>query len=316
MVADTRRVSLDWNDVRFFLAVARERTLVRAGVALGVDQTTVGRRLASLEEKLRVALFVRSSGGFELTACGERVVASAARMEQSALELSAQALCDASPFAGMVRIATSEWLAERFVLPGLREVQARHPGIEAVVLTGWDRVDLRGDEADLATRLVRPTDPRLAFRRLGELSLRLYASREYLARRGVPDSLAGHQLVAYEDAARTSGQAFTNVAADGGQVALRTNSGQTLVAAAVAGIGIAQLPRHVADATPDLVPVLRDREAWCTVWLVLPQAKRRIAAVRVISEAIHGSCKRSAASALPRPRALAGEVAGAPGSDP
>lgn len=300
MAVPNRVPVLDWNDVRFFLAVARERSFARAAVTLGVDQTTVGRRIASLEEKLSVSLFTRGSRGLELTIAGERVVASAERMEESALELSAQAVDPEAICRGVVRIATTEGLAERFVIPALRNVQLQHPNIEAILVTGWTCADLRRGEADVAVRLIRPTDPRLAFRKLAEFSFCLYASREYIAGHGLPDSLEGHQILGYEEAVRATGHAFANVATDGGRLAFQTNCGRILVAAAVAGLGIAQLPSYVGDGVPGLVPVLQKLETPQKVWLVLPQAKRRVAAVRVVIEAIRASFERNVECVRPR----------------
>jgi DNA-binding transcriptional LysR family regulator len=306
---DGRLVSLDWNDVRFFLAVARGGTLAKAARALGVDQTTVGRRIASLEEKLSAALFARSAGGFELTAAGRRALDSAVRMEEAALELPAQAVDDAAPCAGTVRIATTEGLAERFVIPAIREVQDHHPRLDVVLLTGWAQVDLRRGEADLAVRLPRPTDPRLALRKLADFSLRLYASREYIARRGAPASIEGHPLIGYEDAVRHGGHAFTSLALDGGRAALQVNSGRVLVAAALAGIGIAQLSCYVGDEIPELVPVLPAHDKAYSVWLVTPQAKRRVAAVRVVGDAIARSFEaRSGGADACKPAAPAAPV--------
>lgn len=302
MAAAKRSHGIDWNEVRFFLALARSRTLAKAALSLGVDQTTVGRRLASLEERLGVALFVRAPAGFELTAAGERFQRAASRMEEAAMELSAQTGGDEARCTGAVRVATSEGLAEHFVVPALRAVQLRHPGLVATVITGWTRVDLRRGEADLAVRLVRPTDPRLACRKLAELSLRLYVSRDYVARRGVPQTLEGHPLIGYEDAMRVGGHVFTSFSPQGGHVALQTNSGRVLVAAALAGLGITQLPCYVGGALPDLVPVLSDLDKPYRVWLVLPQAKRRIGAVRAVSEAIADVFKRAGASRRTEPR--------------
>src|SRR5581483_11055889 len=106
---------LDWNDVRFFLAVARSRTLARAAAALGVDQTTVGRRIGALESRLRVALFKRGAEGFQVSAAGKGVLRAAERMEEAALELRSQAAGERSETVATVRIATTESLAEAFV---------------------------------------------------------------------------------------------------------------------------------------------------------------------------------------------------------
>ena len=278
---------LDWNDVRFFLTVARERTLARAAAALRVDQTTVGRRIASLESKLRVALFLRSASGFQVSAAGTRVLVAAERMEEAALELTSGAAGEDPSSSGTVRVATTESLAEAFVIPAIQELRSRHPRVHVVVATSWSRVDLRKGEADLAVRLVRPTDPRLACRKLADFSLRLYASRAYVAEHGMPTTLDGQALIAYEDAVlSTARHPFANLPMDGGELALLSNSHRVLLAGASSGIGIVQMPSYVGDAYPDLVRVFGDVEEPYAVWLVVPQANRRIAAVRAVSEAI------------------------------
>src|SRR5262252_1177326 len=285
---------LDWNDVRFFLAVARRRTLARAAASLGVDQTTVGRRIASLESKLRLSLFTRSAGGFQVSRAGRRVLAAAERMEEAAHELGSRAAGEAAETVTTVRIATTESLAEAFVVPALRGLRSAHPRIHAVVTTGWAQVDLRKGEADLAVRLVRPTDPRLACRKLADFKLRLYASREYLAGRGMPTSLAGESLISYEDAlgARTR-HPFARLPMDGGEPVLLSNSHHVLVAGAASGLGIVQLPSFVGEAQADLVRVFPEVEEPYSVWLVLPQANRRIPAVRAASEVIAAAFRRS-----------------------
>jgi DNA-binding transcriptional LysR family regulator len=278
---------LDWNDVRFFLAVARGRTTARAAAALGVDQTTVGRRLASLESKLGVALFTRSAAGFQLSAAGARVLEAAERMELAALELASGAAPEEAATCGTVRIATTESLAEAFIVPALRELRARHAHVNVVIATGWSLVDLRKGEADLAVRLVRPTDPRLATRKLADFSLRLYASRRYVAEHGTPTTLDGHALLAYEDAVRSGARhPFANLPMDHGELAMLSNSHRVLLVGASSGLGIVQLPCYVGDAHPELVRVFPEVEERYSVWLVVPQTTRRIAAVRSVADAI------------------------------
>jgi DNA-binding transcriptional LysR family regulator len=164
------------------------------------------------------------------------------------------------------------------------------------VTTGFARVDLRKGEADLAVRLGRPTDPRLACRRLGDFALRLYASRDYVATHGMPATLDGRPLLAYEEAVRTGGRhPFANLPMERGELALLSNSHHVLVAGASSGLGIVQLPSFVGDEHPDLVRVLADAEEPYSVWLVVPQANRRIAAVRAVSEAIAEAFRRRVA---------------------
>jgi DNA-binding transcriptional LysR family regulator len=278
---------LDWNDVRFFLAVARERTLARAAVTLGVDQSTVGRRIASLESRLRVALFERSVVGFQVTAAGARVLEAASRMEEAALELTSEAADEEAVGAGTVRVATTDSLAETFLVPALRELRLRHPKVNVVVSTGWERVNLRKGEADLALRLVRPTDPKLACRKLADFSLRLYASRDYVAQRGMPTSLDGQALIAYEGAVRSGlRHPFVGLPMEGGELVLLSNSFRVLLGAAMSGLGIVQLPSYVGDTLPELVRVCTDREERYAVWLVVTQSNRRMAVIRAVGNAI------------------------------
>jgi DNA-binding transcriptional LysR family regulator len=278
---------LDWNDVRFFLAVARGRTLARAAAALGVDQTTVGRRIASLETRLQVALFKRSASGFQVTTPGTRVLEAASRMEEAALELTSEAADEGDVTGGTVRVATTDSLAETFLVPAARELRLRHPKVNVIISSGFARVDLRKGDADLAVRFVRPTDPRLACRKLADFSLRLYASREYVAQRGMPASLDGQALIAYEDAVRSGTRhPFAGLPMEGGELALLSNSFRVLLGAALSGLGIIQLPSYVGDELPELVRVFADREERYAVWLVVTQANRRVALIRAVSDAI------------------------------
>jgi DNA-binding transcriptional LysR family regulator len=279
--------SLDWNDVRFFLAVVRARTLAGAAVALGVDQTTVGRRLASLEGRFQVALFKRSAAGLQITAAGTRMLGAASRMEEAALELSSEAADEDGASAGTVRVATTDSIAETFLVPAVRELRLRHPKVTVIVMTSFARVDLRKGDADLAVRLVRPTDPKLAGRKLADFSLRLYASRGYVAERGMPTSLDGHALLAYEDAVRTSARhPFVGLPMDRGELVLLSNNFRVLLGAGLSGLGIVQLPSYLGDALSELVRVFPDREERCTAWLVVTESNRRVATIRAVSDAI------------------------------
>jgi len=293
---------LDWNDVRFFLAVARRRTLARAAKALGVDQTTVGRRIASLEAKLGVFLFKRSAGVFEPSRAGRGVLEAAERMEEAALELRSRAAGEEGVGPALVRVATTESLAESFVVPAVQALRSSKPRIQVMIMTAWAQVDLRKGEADLAVRLVRPTDPRLACRKLADFRLQLYASRGYLSGRSAPTTLAGESLIAYEDAVPPGTRhPFARLSMEGGTLAVLSNSHNVLVAAAAAGIGIVQLPSFVGNAHPDLVRVFPEVEEPYSVWLVLPQANRRIASVRAVSEAIAAAFRQGRGSAVRGP---------------
>jgi DNA-binding transcriptional LysR family regulator len=287
VVHKCRALVHDWDDVRYFLAVARAGTLARAARDLGVDQTTVGRRVAALEEAVGARLFDRASTGYVLTTAGARVVEAAEAMEASAGEVEARALGADARLAGTVRVATTESLAEHFIVGALTRVRAVHPEIDVVLATGWRSVSLLRREADVAVRLVRPNHPRLSGRRLASFALRLYAAPSYVAARGEPrGSLDGHDLLVYEEAlGGGSRKPLLGEAIDRARIALQANSATVLVRAAVEGLGIVELPSYVGDPHARLVRVLPERQVPCSVWLVLHQDLRRTARVRVVCEA-------------------------------
>src|SRR6266478_5651980 len=146
----------NWSDLRFFLELARTGTLAAAGRKLGVDNTTVGRRLSALERDLGSKLFSRTPDGLVLTAAGEAIRTAGEEMEQAVLRGEQRALGSDRKLSGLVRVATTEMLGELAVLPALRSVHERHPQIRIEVLTGAVRLDIARREADVALRYGRP----------------------------------------------------------------------------------------------------------------------------------------------------------------
>src|SRR2546426_6842307 len=146
----------DWRDLRFFLELARTGTLAAAGRKLGVDNTTVGRRLSALERDLGSKLFSRTPDGLVLTAAGEAIRTAGEEMEQAVLRGEQRVLGSDRKLSGLVRVATTEMLGELAVLPALRSVHERHPQIRVEVLTGAGRLDIARREADVALQYGRP----------------------------------------------------------------------------------------------------------------------------------------------------------------
>ena len=277
----------DWNDVRVFLAVARNGTVAKAAEALGVDQTTVGRRLASLEEELGSALVVRTRLGVRLTEAGQRILASSERRGKAAQDLAREAA--PAPLGGQVtvRVATTDTLADAFVVPAIASLRMKHPELRVSVRTGWELLDLRQGDADIALRLVRPKDARLACRKFSDFEIRFYASRDYVAREGAPDGLEGQPVIAYEVAARADGRhPFLPIARSKVDLRFTANSASLLVSAARVGIGIVPLPTFIGDAHDDLVRVLPEVRSEYAAWLVVPVSSRGSPQLRVVREAI------------------------------
>ena len=280
--------SVDWDDLRVFVAVARTARISVAARELGVEHTTVGRRLAVLERDLGVPLFHRTAGGYRLTPHGERALESALAMEQAALAVGARAREPSTAIRGRVRVAMLEEFASHWLAYHLPALRLRHPELELEVLTGIAPLDLSRGEADLAVRTPRPRKAGLAAVRLGRTAIGLYASNGLLA--GEPmhvvdtASLRGHALLVYTKPYRALQSApWLQPVLREATIAMRTNSTHSLLSAARAGAGVAVLPRIVARRYPDLVSVSDDLHVG-EHWLVTHPELRRDPKVRAVAE--------------------------------
>jgi DNA-binding transcriptional LysR family regulator len=275
----------DWEDIRTFLAVARAGTLAAAGRLLDVDYTTVGRRVRALEQQLGLTLFERVRDRYVLSEAAEGLRESAERMEDGALALERRALGSDRTVSGVLRIATTDALAQILVLPAIRAMHERHPDIRAHLLTGPARLNITRREADVAVRYIRPNEAELVSRRLGRVAAAFYASRDYLARRPVPPrgaSLRGHDVVGIEEGLRGWSKPLPET-----RDVLRTNSMSTLVLAVSLGIGLGALHCWMADPNPDLVRLWPEEALeHDDVYLVLHHDVQRTGRVRAFVEAI------------------------------
>jgi DNA-binding transcriptional LysR family regulator len=267
----------DWDGLRIFLTLSRTRTLAAAARKLGIDETTVGRRLARLEKEIGTSLLERGPGGLALTAAGEAVRAAAEQMESAALSAERRALGADRQLSGRVRVTAPEILGRYFVLPALQAVHARHPGIDIELISTIARLDVTRREADVAIRTVRPTEPSLVARKLARMAVAPFVRRG----RKKPAQLAA---VSYVEGMRLP---LRNVEdrIPGGRVALRTNSIATVFEAVRLGWGAGDLPCFVGDATPELERAFPDQKPdVLDVWLIVHADVQRTARVRTLAE--------------------------------
>ncbi len=147
---------MDWGDLKFVLAVARAGTLTAAARGLGVDSTTVGRRIVALETQLATRLFDRMRDGFRLTPAGEVAAAEAEAIEAHALSVESRLSGSDARVEGPVRLTALDGLIDRLIMPALPRLLSRHPRLELSVISGTETLRLSRREADIALRHARP----------------------------------------------------------------------------------------------------------------------------------------------------------------
>ncbi|GHC65064.1 LysR family transcriptional regulator [Limoniibacter endophyticus] len=252
----------DWNEFRLVLAVQRATSLTAAAIALGVDHSTVFRRLKALEERLDVRLFERLPGGtYQATEAGARMAAGAERMEDEALALDRAISGHDHRLQGRLRITSSETLAYSRLTTFLAAFRQTHPGI-VVELTVDNRVlSLSRREADIALRPIRPKEGDLWGRKLSGVAWALYAAPAYLdttgGRLSSASELDRHALIGWEETTAGIGAAdWLSQAASRQRVVYRTNSLINQLVAAKSGVGVALLPCYLGDSEPSLTRAL------------------------------------------------------------
>jgi DNA-binding transcriptional LysR family regulator len=277
---------MDWDDLRYVLAVARARSALRAARTLEVNQSTVMRRIAQIEADLGSALFEARRTGQVLTPLGETVAAAAERIEQEVLALQDSIAAGQRVVSGSVRFTSSETLTNLLVVPCLRTFRKQYPGIAVELVVDDRQFDLARAEADVALRGgLRPEGSGIVAKRLPDCGWTLYCSHAYAAENGAPASLKefdGHAIVGLEGAmANTKAFQWLVRNAPSATTRARSNSLTSLVSALKAGLGVGPLPCFVGDAEADLrrcFPPIRELDA--ELWLIIRENVKQAPHVR------------------------------------
>jgi DNA-binding transcriptional LysR family regulator len=281
---------MDWDDLRVFLAVARAGRVAAAAREIGVEHSTVARRLAKLEHDLGAPVFYRTAGGYRLTPAGTRARALAEDIERGAIDLTGRVRAQSGSLTGRVRVALLDELATAWLAPTLPAFRLRYPELDLELVVGISPMDLSRGEAELAIRTPRPRQQGLVAVKLARLATGLYAARGRRRPR-IDAHSRGLELLVYVPAwhALQSAAWFQPVLASS-RVVLATNSSHVLAAAARTGTGLAVLPRFMADR--DLAAVSADLSAH-DHWLVMHPEFQSDPKVRAVA-----SFLRQAASSL------------------
>jgi DNA-binding transcriptional LysR family regulator len=269
------QISLSWDHCRSFLGVWRTGSLSAAARASGLTQPTVARHITLLEEALDGgALFIRSPHGLSPTDLAGSLVPHALAMEASAAAMLRAASGADGDIAGAVRLSASQIIGVEVLPPILTRIGADHPGIDFELVATNETSDLLRRDADIAVRMVRPAQGALVAQKAGDIQLAMYAHKDYLARRGRPesiDALQDHAIVGFDR--QTAGlQALQNIGMPLKReiFAFRTDSDVAQLSAIRAGFGIGICQTNLARSCPDLVRLFPEEmsfflETWITM---------------------------------------------------
>ena len=249
-------MTMNWDDMRVFLAVARDGSLSAAARHLKVTQPTVGRRLGQLESDLGTRLFDRLPDGFVPTQAGEELLPIAEDMEKAAHALQRRQATLADTVSGTVRLSVFEVPAQ-FMTIHLPAIRANLPEIEIELSVNHMNANLSRREADLVLQVCLPDTPGLIARKLGELSYAVYGSRAYVAATPAARGNKRYQdceWVAFDDDhVYFDGQTWLREKLAGRAPAIRMNNGHAIHDAVCNGAGLGVLPCFAGDSDPDLV---------------------------------------------------------------
>ena len=295
---------LDWDDLRFFLAITRHGKLSTAARELNVSQPTVGRRLASLEASLGVRLLNRTPDGYVLTPAGQDVREKAERLEGEAQSLERTVGGRDTRLSGLVRVTCAETVAAHVLAPCFPALRRQHADIMVELIPDPRELSLSMREAELSVRLTQPSQHDLVVRRVGNMAFGLYASPDYLEQHGHPDfdgGCPGHQIVSQLDDVENAPQfGWLADVTPRGRIAFQTSSHEAAVTAAMHGAGLACLARFRADREEGLVYLTPPLPAPTTgIWLAVHKDNRDASRIRAVMTHITDCVRRTRGKLMP-----------------
>jgi DNA-binding transcriptional LysR family regulator len=250
---------MDWDLCKTFVAVAETGSFAAAARRLRSSHPTVGRKIAELEGQLGIPLFARSNEGLSLTSQGRKFREHVDAMAAAALRAEAAVSATGTQARGVVKLSIGPTLASHWLMPRLGPFLRAHDHIQLEIITHPFPASVRRREADVVLRPVDSGEENLIGRRIGRLGTGFYASRDYAARRPLPerrDEWKGHSVIGFADLTSNVGLArWSDAITRQGTVVLRCSSRAEMLVAAKAGLGISALSCVAAAGDPDLVRV-------------------------------------------------------------
>ena len=288
------KVSMDWDKLRIFHAVAEAGSFTHAGEQLNLSQSAVSRQIAALEESLTTPLFHRHARGLILTEQGEVLFRTVHEVFGKLAMAEAILLDSKDRPRGELKVTATMAFGSVWLAPRVREFIDLYPDINVVLLLHDDELDLSMREADVAIRMRKPVQPDLVYRKLMTFHYHIYSSPQYLKRFGTPknlDELDNHKLITYGEEAppplrdvnwlMTAGKSASNKR----QPIMQVNNAYAIMRAVESGLGIASIPDYIADGTNRLVRILDEVEAPARdAYFVYPEELRNSKRINVFRD--------------------------------
>lgn len=299
-------MDLDWNDLQYCLAVAREGTVSAAAKRMGVDHATIIRRIDRLEQSLGAKLFVRRKTGYEPTPAGQRVMALSEEVESAVRSGQAEINGDCANLTGSVRIGAPDGFGSTFLAPRLGPLADEHPGLEIQLVATARLFSLSKREADIAIGLSMPQEGRIVGRKLLDYRLYLYASKDYLASKPAitqKTDLLDHRLIGYiNELIFTPELDYLPTILPGLKPQIRSGNLIAQLQATLAGVGIAVLPRFLASKYPQLAPILPGEiMIQRSFYLLMYADGKQLPQVRAVADYVYGLAEKERALFLDPP---------------
>ncbi|MGJ0427718.1 LysR family transcriptional regulator [Methylobacter sp.] len=271
---------LNWDDLRYFIEVVRSGNVTEAGSRLGVNQSTVSRRIAQLESQLGRALFDRTAKGWVITPAGEKIVMLAEEMAHKANAIHRKIESDSEDVSGLIKVTVSDVCSKRFVMPVIRDFKRDHPDVDFELIAAEEVLNLAGREADIAIQAIIEPPPNVVGKRICRLAYHVYGHPELLKNLSpeTPPCITwigdGVTMPCWIK------KNFPKL-----KRAYRTNSSVAMFEMCKEGLGLALLPCSLADEADELVRVPVDHvESGHDVWVLSHVDLRTTARVRIFRD--------------------------------
>ena len=276
---------MDWDDYRYFLAIARAGSLTAAGRALGVSQPTVSRRLESMEARLKVRLFDRTQRGYEMTPAGMDIYETVERVGEDLSDIERKVFGKDLRLTGSLRVTCTELLLNSYLAPYVWQFLDRHPGIEFGVICTDTLLNLSRRDADLAIRFTERPPETLVGRRLAKAAFGVYAARRETSNWGGSNVEAWDWIGSHDD---FYNRMLITGAFPEARIKHRVDTTAAMQSMARHGLGVAVLPCYTADPDPGLRRVLPKllSEGTPNLWILHHSDVRGVARVRLFAEFI------------------------------